>query len=87
MVSTRNFECFIKKATSFMTLINRGRIHNTSFSSSLKNRPNKLDCYITLSGKGLSVINTLTYWASSWVTKKMKFWEYGPRVIKTVKLI
>ncbi len=26
-------------------------------------RPNKLDCYKTLSYKGLSVTNALTYWA------------------------
>ncbi len=42
------------------------------------NQPNKLDCSITLSWKGLPVINTLTYWASSWVTKEMKCFEYGP---------
>ncbi len=43
----------------------RYRIHNTPVSSILTNRPNKLDCCITLSWKGLPVTNTLTYLASS----------------------
>jgi hypothetical protein len=40
-------------------------IHNTPFSLELMNQPNKLDCIITLSWKGLQLPNTLIYWASS----------------------
>jgi hypothetical protein len=43
------------------------------------NLPNKLDCCITLSWKGLPVTNKLTYFAYSNVTMKMKCCEYGPR--------
>ncbi len=38
----------------------------------LKNLPNKLECYITLSRKGFPGTNTLVYWAHSQVTKKKK---------------
>jgi hypothetical protein len=38
---------------------NRGYIHYSSFSSLLKNGPNKL----TLDWKGLLLSNTLAYWA------------------------
>jgi hypothetical protein len=55
------------------------RIHNIPFSSQLMNQPNKLVCSITLSWKGLPVTNTLTYWASSLVTNKMKCCEYAPK--------
>ncbi len=37
-----------------------GHIHNTSFSSYLTNRHNRVDCYVTLNWKGLPVTNTLT---------------------------
>ncbi len=57
----------------------RGRIRNTSFSSSPTNRPNKLECYIKHGWKGLPVTNTLSYWSNSKVTKKKKCCEYGPR--------
>jgi hypothetical protein len=41
----------------------RVRNHNTSFSSLLINGPNKLECYIALSKKGLSGANALAYWS------------------------
>ncbi len=44
------------------------------------NRTNKLDSSITLRWKGLTVANTLTYWAGSLVTKKMKYCEYAPSI-------
>ncbi len=57
----------------------RGRIRNTSFSSSPTNRPNKLECYIKQGWKGLPATNTLFYWSKSKVTKKKKCYEYGSR--------
>jgi hypothetical protein len=36
----------------------RRRIHYPSFSSKLKNEPNKLECYITLDSKDLPLANT-----------------------------
>ncbi len=39
--------------------------HNASFSSLIMNMLNRLECYITLSWKGLPVTNTLTYRACS----------------------
>jgi hypothetical protein len=39
----------------------------------------KLDCFITLSWKGLTVTNTLTYWDSSSAMKEIKYCEYAPR--------
>jgi hypothetical protein len=42
------------------------------------NGPNSVQCYITLSWKGLPGINTLVYWAPLQVTKTMKCCEYGP---------
>jgi hypothetical protein len=50
----------------------RGRIHNTSFYSKIKNRPNKLECYIALGWKGLLRDNTIAYWTLLYVMKKMK---------------
>ncbi len=38
---------------------------------------NKLDCYITLGWKDLTVANTLAYWAYLKGIKKMKCCEYG----------
>ncbi len=55
----------------------RGHIHNTSFYSKIKNRPNKLECYIALGWKGLLPDNTIAYWAHLYVMKKMKCSEYG----------
>jgi hypothetical protein len=40
-------------------------IINTSFSSQLTNKPNKLVCYITINQEGLEAANTLAYWAHS----------------------
>jgi hypothetical protein len=40
-----------------------GCIHNNSFSSQVKNEPNKLECYITLGWKGFPVTKTPAYWA------------------------
>ncbi len=45
------------------------------------NQPNKLDCYITVGCKCLPVTNSLTYWACSQVTNKMKFCEYVPWLV------
>ncbi len=38
-----------------------GRIHKTSFSLSLMNRPNKLECHNTLAFKDFPKTNTLAY--------------------------
>jgi hypothetical protein len=38
----------------------------------------KLDCSMAQSWKGLPMTNTLTYWACSYVTKKMKFCVNAP---------
>ncbi len=43
----------------------------------LTNRSNKLECYTTLSWKGLEITNTLDYWVCFKVTKKMNCCEYG----------
>ncbi len=48
-----------------------GRIHSTSFSNQLTNRPNKLECYKTLGWKYLPVASTLTYWSNSKTKKKL----------------
>ncbi len=40
---------------------------------------NKLVCYITLDLKWLTGVNMLAYWAHSYITKKMKCRECGPR--------
>jgi len=45
-----------------MQLSSRFNSTNTSFSL---NSPNNLECYNTLVWKGLSVKNTLAYWAHS----------------------
>jgi hypothetical protein len=42
---------------------NTNYIHNTSFSSQLMNGPDKLEYYITISGKGKPWTNTLASWA------------------------
>ncbi len=42
------------------------------FTNLYFNLPNKLDCPIALSWNGFLLTNTLTYLASSKVTKKMK---------------
>jgi hypothetical protein len=39
-------------------------IHNTIFSSQLTNRPNKLECYLTLGWKGLLSTNKPDYFAN-----------------------
>jgi spore coat protein U-like protein len=52
-------------------------IHNTSFSSKLKNGPNKQEYLITLGRKGLPVTNTLVYCAHLLAMKKMKGCKYG----------
>ncbi len=41
---------------------NRTHIHNTSFSSQLKNRTNQPECYNKLSWKSLTATNARTYW-------------------------
>ncbi len=53
--------------------------------TSMNNKPgpNKLECCITLSCKGLLGKDTLAYWAYSWVTKTMTP-EVYPRVISGV---
>ncbi len=43
----------------------------------LINRPNKLECYITLGWKDLPGTNALAYWAHLNVMRKIKFGEYG----------
>ncbi len=53
----------------------RGRIHNSLFSSSLKNGQNKLKCYIKLGWKGLPGTYALMYRACLEVKKKMKCCE------------
>jgi hypothetical protein len=42
------------------------------------NRSDKLECYITLYRKNLQMENTLAYLTNSYVTKKIKCFEYGP---------
>jgi hypothetical protein len=53
----------------------RVHINKTSFSSEFKNESNKLECYITLGWKGLTVTNTLAFKVHSSVTKNMKCFE------------
>jgi hypothetical protein len=48
-----------------------------SVFSTLKNMPDKLECYITLGRKGLPVTNNLAFWTHLKVMKKMKYCEYG----------
>ncbi len=55
----------------------RDCIRKTLFSSQLK--PNKLDFYIMLRQKGLSVKNPLAYNAHSQVAEKMKYCDYSTR--------
>jgi hypothetical protein len=43
----------------------------------LMNRSNKLECYTTLSWKGLAVTNTLDYWVCYKFTKEMNCCEDG----------
>jgi hypothetical protein len=64
----------------------RGRIHNTSFYSKIKNRPNKLEFYITLGWKGLLPDNTIAYLAHLYVMKKMKCSEYGATTLSIMTL-
>ncbi len=40
-------------------------IQNTLIFRNLMNEPNKLECYIKIGQKGLSVRNTLAYWVHS----------------------
>ncbi len=44
---------------------------------------NKLECYIALKWKGQQGTNTLTYWAHSKVTEKMRSCEFGPGTVFT----
>ncbi len=45
---------------------NQGTVFTTfHFLRKLTNRPNKLECYITLGLKGLPISNTQTYWSNS----------------------
>ncbi len=55
----------------------RRRDHNTSFSSKLMSKPNKLEFFSVASLSSLMKCNTLAYWAHSYVIKKMKYCEYG----------
>jgi hypothetical protein len=64
----------------------RGRIHNTSFNSKIKNRPNKLECYITLGWKGLLPDNTIAYWANLYIMQKIKCSEYGATTLSIMTL-
>ncbi len=56
-----------------------GCVYNTYISSQLMNRPNKLECYITLSWKGFSGTSALAYWTHLYLTKKIKCCEFVPR--------
>ncbi len=55
----------------------RWRIHNTSFYSSLMNRPNKLECYITLGMKRLAREKQSNLFGPFEVTNKIKCCEYN----------
>jgi hypothetical protein len=67
-----NYE-FVK----FFSTASSEHIHNTPFSWSLNNGPNKLVFdYPRL--ERLAGESALAYWARSKVTKKIKFCEYGP---------
>jgi hypothetical protein len=68
----------VKKKMKVYEYDSRSHIHNTSFSLYLINAPNKLECYIRVSWKGLPGTNTLAYRALLLATKKMKCCEYGP---------
>jgi hypothetical protein len=54
-----------------------GRIQNTSFSSELMNGSNKLESLSLASLSSLARYTVLADWAHSYVTKKMKCFEYG----------
>jgi hypothetical protein len=62
MFETRTEKLLILKLESSFFEQN---IHNTSFSPSLTNKPNKLERYITQGWKDLPGTNTLAYWAHS----------------------
>ncbi len=49
----------------------------TTFTRIPSPGPNKLECYILLGF--FKEKNTVAYWAHSWVAKKIKCCEYGPR--------
>jgi hypothetical protein len=60
-----DFFCFWRKET-------RDRIHSSSFSSQIKNEPNKLECLITLGWKGMSVVNTTLM--CNKLRRKLRLW-------------
>ncbi len=63
----------------FVSLIRPGVVLTTlHFLHNLQMDPIS-KCYITLGWRGLQGTNTLAYWVNSWVIKKMKCCEYGPR--------
>ncbi len=64
--------------TILLWLQNRDCIYNTSLCSLTYYRPNKLECFTMASLSNLVLCNTLTYWADTKVTKKMRCCEYGP---------
>jgi hypothetical protein len=61
------------------TKVVRGRIHNISFSFQPTNGPNKPGFLSLASLSNPVYCNTLAYWAHSYVMKKMKCCECGPR--------
>ncbi len=63
-ISTLAIECSIAFAVA-CPINYWDRIHNTTFSSWLTNRPNKLERYITLCQKDFPITNSLAYWSNA----------------------
>ncbi len=58
----------------------REHIHNTYFLQNVQMAPISSSIFSGASLSRLSKWHALAYWALSWVTNKMKFCEYCPRV-------
>ncbi len=54
------------------TTLDIGTVLTTLFSSLLTNRPNNLECYVTLGNEGLPRTITLDYWAQSLAMKRLE---------------
>ncbi len=55
-----------------------GQVQTPSFSSQLRNGPNKLECLSLTSISSLVYCNSLAYWVHLYVTKTIKCFHFGP---------
>ncbi len=88
MLIVTNAECLGVGSTSLVSNPRaKDRIHKTSFSSLLMNKPNKLECWSLVSLSCLMLCKSLAYWVNSQVIKNMQCCEYGPCTIKHYRLV